>query len=93
MKGKSLSIENEIEMLDNSVIYTFLHVWSILWVWLGRGKRYPNFLLTQTVRNFPLAKGVQIIEVGLYSILLFSDIEPIVLNLEHIVCSIKLRSV
>jgi hypothetical protein len=32
----------------------------------GRGQRYLNFLLIQTVRNFPLAKGVRIIEVRLY---------------------------
>ena len=35
--------------------------WSILWVWLGHGQCYPNFLLIRTVWDFPLAKGVQII--------------------------------
>jgi hypothetical protein len=32
----------------------------------GRGQHYPNFLLIRTVRNFHLAKGVRITEVGLY---------------------------
>ena len=54
-------------MLDKSVIYTFLHAWSISWVWLGHGQRYPNSLPIRTVRDFPLAKGVRIIEVGLYT--------------------------
>ena len=32
-------------------------------------------------------------QITYYSILLFSDIEPIILNLEHIVCSITLHTV
>ena len=51
------------KILDKSVI--FLHAWSILWVWLRRGQRYPNFLLIRMVWNFLLAKGFQIIKVGL----------------------------
>ena len=35
-------------------------------MWLGRGHRYLNSLLIRTVQDFPLAKGVRIIEVGLY---------------------------
>ena len=68
-KVSVLSIEDEIKIVDmlvKSVIYKFLHAWSISWVWLGRDQRYPNFLLIQTVRNLPLAKEVWIIEVGLY---------------------------
>ena len=38
---------------------------TILWVWLGRGQCYPNFLLIRMVQNFPLGKGVRIVEVGL----------------------------
>ena len=69
MQVSVLSIEDEIKiikMLDKSVIYTFLHARSSSWVWLGRDHRYPNFLLIRMVRNFTLAKGVRIIEVGLY---------------------------
>ena len=32
----------------------------------GCGQHYPNSLRIQMVRDFPLAKGVRIIEVGLY---------------------------
>ena len=73
MQGSVLSIKDEIkiiEMFDESIIYyvyTILHAWSISWVWLGPGQHYPNFLFIRMVWNFPLAKGVQIIEVGLYS--------------------------
>ena len=35
---------------------------TILWVWLGRGQCYLNFLL---IRMVPLGKGVRIVEVGL----------------------------
>ena len=35
----------------------------------GRGHRHPNSLLIRTVQDFPLVKGVRIIEVGLYVLL------------------------
>ena len=44
---------------------TVPYVLDRLLKWLGRGHRYPNSLLIRTVRDFPLAKGVRIIEVGL----------------------------
>ena len=60
-----LSIEDGIKivkMLNKSVNDTFcMHEQSS-----GCGQRYPNFLLIRTVPNFSLAKGVRIIEVGLY---------------------------
>ena len=60
-----LSIEDGIKivkMLDKSISDTFcMHDRSS-----GCGQCYPNFLLIRTVPNFPFAKVVRIIEVGLY---------------------------
>ena len=56
-----MGLKSSKSSINLSMIRFYMHDRSS-----GCGQRYPNFLLIRTVPNFPLAKGVRIIEVGLY---------------------------